>query len=235
MLWDLLISSDMHPPQPHPSCHDLATAWDVRAFAGGKCVLRIAVIAVAGLLSGCGTTSQGGGLLDKTLGLVGLQTVDSAAATQIGPELLKPVAPTRIPLRMHASDQLNNDGTNRPLSLVVKVYKLRAHEDFMRASYDAFAHAPYKGDDVISSRELVLLPGQRYEVEEVLPKEAAYLGVVAMFKSPEPYRWRFVFDLAGSAKGGVTLGAHQCALSVSQGDTVGSAVETRRLAGTVCR
>ncbi|MGI9217640.1 MAG: type VI secretion system lipoprotein TssJ [Hydrogenophaga sp.] len=201
----------------------------------GRCALTAMVVLAGSLLSGCGTTSAGGGLLDKTLGLVGLQTVDSAAAAPISPEMLKPAAPTKVPLRIHASDQLNSDGAKRPLSLVVKVYKLKAHEDFMRAPYDAFAQAPYKGDEVISSRELVLLPGQRYEVEEALPKDAAYLGVVALFKSPEAYRWRFVFDLASSAKEGVTLGAHQCALSVSQGETVGSAIETRRLAGTVCR
>lgn len=205
------------------------------AFVAGRGALFAGVIAAVGLLGGCGTTSPGGGLLDKTLGLVGLQTVDSAAATPISPELLKPAAPTKMPLRIHASDQLNSDGAKRPLSLVVKVYKLKAYEDFMRAPYDAFAQAPYKGDEVVSSRELVLLPGQRYEVEEALPKDATYLGVVALFKSPEAYRWRFVFDLASSAKAGVTLGAHQCALSVSQGETVGSASETRRLAGTVCR
>lgn len=202
------------------------------AQSAGRCALALML---GGFLGGCGTTSSGGGLLDKTLGLVGLQTVDSAAAAPISPELLKPAAPTKMPLRIHASDQLNSDGAKRPLSLVIKVYKLKAYEDFMRAPYDAFAQAPYKGDEVVSSRELVLLPGQRYEVEEALPKDAAYLGVVALFKSPEPYRWRFVFDLASSAKEGVTLGAHQCALSVSQGETVGSAAETRRLAGTVCR
>ena len=188
------------------------------------------------MLTGCGTAPAEDGLLNKTLGLVGLQTADKASAPAVvSPDLLKPVAPTKMPLRIHASDQLNTDGINRPLSLVIKVYKLKAHEDFMRAPYAAFAQAPYKGDDVVSSRELVLLPGQRYEVEEALPKDAPYVGIVAMFKSPEATRWRFVFDVASSAKEGVTVGAHQCALSVSQGETVGSAAETRRLAGTVCR
>jgi type VI secretion system protein VasD len=188
------------------------------------------------MLTGCGTAPAEDGLLNKTLGLVGLQTADKASTPPaVSPDLLKPAAPTKMPLRIHASDQLNTDGINRPLSLVIKVYKLKTHEDFMRAPYDAFAQAPYKGDDVVSSRELVLLPGQRYEVEEALPKDAPYVGIVAMFKSPEATRWRFVFDVAGSAKEGVTVGAHQCALSVSQGETVGSAAETRRLAGTVCR
>ncbi len=193
-----------------------------------------AAFALCGVLAGCGTTQSGGGLLDKTLELVGLQKMDSATVP-VNPEMLKPAAPTKMPLRIHASDQLNSDGVNRPLALVIKIYKLKAYEDFLRAPYSSFAQAPYKGEEVLASRELVLLPSQRYEVEESLPKDAAYIGVVAMFKSPEQTRWRFVFDVNGSAKEGVTLGAHQCALSVSQGETVGSALETRRLAGTVCR
>ena len=78
-----------------------------------------------------------------------LQTVDSAATAPISPELLKPSAPTKMPLRIHASDQLNSDGAKRPLSLVIKVYKLKAYEDFMRAPYDAFAQAPYKADEPV--------------------------------------------------------------------------------------
>lgn len=185
------------------------------------------------LLGACSTAKPDASFLDKTLGLIGLQTADDAPP--VTSEVLKALAPSKAALRIHASDQLNSDGANRPLSLVVKVYKLKSYEDFMRAPYAAFTQDSLKGDDVISSREIVLLPGQRYEVEENIPKEAAYLAVVALYKSPDANRWRFVFDLASSAKDGVTLGAHQCALSVSQGDTVGVAPESRRLAGTVCR
>lgn len=219
--------------------------------SGNTCVARIACAALlCALLSACGTTQPGEGLLDKALGLVGLQKLEppappaAPAMPAITPEMIKALvtpaptpapAPTKMPLRIHASNQLNSDGAKRPLSLVVKIYKLKGHEEFMRAPYASFAQASSAQEEVISSRELVLLPGQRYEVEENLPKNVTHLGVVALFKSPEPYRWRFVFDVASSAKEGVTLGAHQCALSVSQGEAVGSPAEFRRLAGTVCR
>jgi type VI secretion system protein VasD len=199
-------------------------------------------------LSACGTTPPGEGLLDKALGMVGLQKLEppappaAPAMPAITPEMLKALVtpapappPTKIPLRIHASNQLNSDGAKRPLSLVVKIYKLKGHEEFMRAPYASFTQASLSQEEVVSSRELVLLPGQRYEVEENLPKNVTHLGVVALFKSPEAYRWRFVFDVASSTKEGVTLGAHQCALSVSQGETVGSPAEFKRLAGTVCR
>jgi type VI secretion system protein VasD len=189
------------------------------------------------MISACGTTPPGEGLLDKTLGLVGLQKAEPPAAPPaISPEALKAMmGPTKMPLRLHASDQLNSGTSNRPLSLVVKVYKLKGSEAFMLAPYKSFSEASFAHEDVLSSREIVLLPGQRYEVEESLTKNVSHIGVVALFKSPEAQRWRFVFDVARNAKDGVTLGAHQCALSVSQGETVGSPPESKRLAGTVCR
>jgi type VI secretion system protein VasD len=195
----------------------------------------LCIVSLLGMLSAC-STPKSGGILDKTLELVGLQTIDGGGGAEAPKkaDLQKLIAPVRVPLRIHASEQLNSDGTNRPLSLVVKIYKLRAHEDFLRAPYAAFVDSAYKADDLLSSREVVLLPGQRYEVEENLPSGASHLGIVALFKTPEASRWRFVFDL-GSSKDGITLGAHQCALSVAQGETVGSTPETRRLAGTVCR
>lgn len=187
------------------------------------------------LLSACGTTQPDASLLDKTLGLFGLQTATDNKAVASGDDLLKALRPNRIPLRIHAGDLLNSDGAQRPLSLVVKVYKLKAYEEFLRVPYSAFSQDAYKGEEIVSSRELVLLPGQHHEVEESLPRDAPYLAVVALYKAPDAQRWRFVFDVASSAKDGITLGAHQCALSVSQGDTVGAAPENRRLAGTVCR
>lgn len=186
------------------------------------------------LISACSSAPAGGGLLEKTLGLVGLQKIEAPTTLPLSAEMLKPPAPTKISLRIHASDLLNSDETKHPLSLVVKIYKLKSYEAFLRTPYTSFSQAHYSQEDVISARELVLLPGQRYEVEENLPKDAGYLGVVALFKSPEESRWRFVFDVVGSAKEGITLGAHQCALSVSQGETIGSPAEARRLAGTVC-
>lgn len=186
--------------------------------------------------SACGTAPPGEGLLDKTLSLVGLQVAAPAGVTPVSSEMVQAItASTKIPMRIHASDQLNSGTSTRPLSLVLKIYKLKGYEDFMRSPYATFAQGAYTHEDVISSREVVLLPGQRLEVEETLPKGTKYLAIVAMFKSPDDQRWRFVFDVNRSAKQGVTLGAHQCALSVSQGETVESPTETRRLAGSLCR
>lgn len=190
---------------------------------------------LATALGGCGTNPAGDGLLDKTLGVIGLQKMERPSPAPLTPELLQAIAPTKIPLRIHASNQLNSDGATRPLSLVIKIYKLKDHEEFLHATYKSFSQGAYTHDDVISSREVVLLPGQRYEVEESLPRGTTHLAVAALFRSPDELRWRFVFDVKTNAKQGVTVGAHQCALSVAQGVPVGSPPEAQRLAGTVCR
>ncbi len=118
---------------------------------------------------------------------------------------------------------------------MVKVYKLKGLDQFMQLPYDNFAQSQLRSEDVISTRELILLPGQRYEVEELLPIGTTHLAVVALFATPEEARWRFVFDTRQSAKHGITLGAHRCALSVAQGMPIGSPAEALRLAGTACR
>lgn len=223
-----------------PTAHrpDSLTNMDEARVGSTERRIKIAcVVLLCAWLSACGTTPPGEGLLDKTLSLVGLQKMEAPpAVSAVSPDMLKAlIGPTKIPLRIHASDQLNSGNTNRPLSLVVKIYKLKSHETVMSAPYKAFTDKPFEHADVVASRELVLLPGQRYEVEETIPKNVSHIAVVALFKSPEENRWRFVFDVSGSAKEGLTLGAHQCALSVSQGETVGSPPEARRLAGTVCR
>ena len=99
--------STMHPSPLQTPRRAPNSGRSLMAQSAGRCALALML---GGFLGGCGTTSSGGGLLDKTLGLVGLQTVDSAAAAPISPELLKPAAPTKMPLRIHASDQLNSDG-----------------------------------------------------------------------------------------------------------------------------
>lgn len=174
--------------------------------------------------------------MEKALKLVGLETVEVPAELKAAKEAAAKLAPpSSVALRIHAGDQLNSAVPRRPLSLVVKVYKLRSHEQFMQLPYDAFAQAQLRSEDVIAAREVVLLPGQRYEVQEPLPSGTTHLGVVALFATPEEFRWRFVFDIRQSAEQGITLGAHRCALNVTQGAAVGSPPESLRLAGATCR
>lgn len=194
------------------------------------------VCSLVSLLAACGTRPSQGGMIDHALKFVGLEAVDVPADIKAGKEAAAKLAlPSTVRLRLHAGDQLNTKSPGNPLSVVVKIYKLKGYEHFVQLGYDAFTQPQLRSDDVLSSRELILRPGQRYEVEEPLPAGATQLAVVALFAAPEEFRWRFVFDTRQTSGQGITLGVHRCALSVAEGSPVGSPVEALRLAGTTCR
>jgi type VI secretion system protein VasD len=185
-----------------------------------------------------------GGFVDKSLEFVGLKAPENLDAAKENAASIKdginnlPVN-RDVTLRIHAGQVLNTDPTGRALSVVTRVYKLRSTAQFSQATYAMFASNDSArtafADDVISVDEVVLKPGQKYEVVETLPLTVTNIAVVALFRSPDALRWRFVFDTKAAAKTGITIGAHACALSVSEGDPVGAPPDALRLAGVQCR
>lgn len=91
------------------------------------------------------------------------------------------------------------------------------------------------GESLIAVREVVLTPGQKYEVVETLAPSVSNLAVVAQFRAPADGRWRFAFSAQAAEKTGITLGLHGCAMSVATGEPVNTAPELLRLAGVHCR
>lgn len=188
-------------------------------------------------LSGCST--QGGGAVGKALEAVGLKT--PPVVEQLPKEW--PQTPVKLPLRLHAGEQLNTDSSGRSLAVVARIYKLRAIDAFMQAPYDSFATTNTDRSeawtrDVVEMREVVMAPGQRHEVVETMAPGTSHLAVVALFRSPSEQRWRFVFDAKGtsaSGSAGITVGLHACAMSVAEGPVVDAAPETQRLAGVRCK
>ncbi|MFD2450455.1 type VI secretion system lipoprotein TssJ [Ideonella paludis] len=185
-------------------------------------------------LAACGSIGSGG-VVDKSLEAVGLKKPDTSAVNAIP----LPPAEYKVPLRIHAAEQLNSDPQGRSLSVVVRVYRLKETSAIALAPYDAFKNPDAEklafGSDVVSVREIVLTPGQHNEVVETLTPAAPYLAVVALFRSPAQGRWRFVFDGKAAQQKGVTLGVHGCALSVAVGDPLNAPPETLRLAGVRCQ
>jgi type VI secretion system protein VasD len=146
--------------------------------------------------------------------------------------------PRKVSLRVHAGPQLNHDVQERPLSLVLRIYKLKTASTFRQAPYEVFATAgkdkEFLGDDMLEMREVLLTPGQRLAAEEKLPREAAVLGVVALFHARSPQRWKFAFDAAEAEKTGLVLGAHGCALTVAHGQPLQAPVDALMLGGAPC-
>jgi type VI secretion system protein VasD len=190
-------------------------------------------VALAVAVSGCASTSGGDGMVGKTMEMLGLKAPESREEAKA----MVPVART-LTLRVHAGDQLNTDAQMRSLSVVVRVYKLRRLDAFLAAPYTAFGDAASEkqsfGDDVVDVREVVMRPGQKHEVVETMPNDAGYIAVAALFRAPAEGRWRFAFDAKQAAKSGVTLGLHNCAISVASGSPERAPPEALRLAGVQC-
>ncbi|APA67599.1 type VI secretion system lipoprotein TssJ [Janthinobacterium sp. 1_2014MBL_MicDiv] len=164
-------------------------------------------------LAGCAGGAIG------TLANAALQMTGMARPAPELPDAQKP--PRNVSIRLHAAQRLNTDAQGRPLALVARIYKLRQNATFEQAPYDSFLDAQREkaalGADLMDVKEVLLVPGQRYEVQEKVSKEAYFIGIVALFRAPAAQRWRATFAAADAERGGITVGLHACALSVDGG------------------
>lgn len=182
-----------------------------------QCLLLLTLGLCTIALSGC----AGNGAITGALEAAGLRRPAEV------PDLHK--APRTISIRLHASGKLNVDAQGRTLALVTRIYKLRQSAAFEQAPYDTFLSAQKEKDafgaDLLEVKEVILVPGQRYEVLEKVSREAYFVGVVALFHAPAAQRWRLAFSAAEAEKTGMTIGAHACALTVG-----GSSAQVARYA-----
>lgn len=199
----------------------------------------IALIAAMSL-AGCetaGKLGEGlGNMGDKALETIGFKKPEVPQTPEL-PESAKPAR--HLKLRLAASDSLNVDAAGRSLTLVVRIYKLRASTAFLNAPYETFGNSAKEkevlGDELIESREIVLLPGQQQQISERWAREATHVGVVGLFRAPAPQRWRYAFELETfQLDEGFVLGAHACTLSVASGEPVGTTSAAMKFNSTAC-
>ncbi len=137
------------------------------------------------------------------------------------PDLPDAQKPARnVAIRLHAGPNLNAGAGKQPYALAVRIYKLRQSTAFQRMPFAAFLsqHSEQEmlGNDLLEVKEVMLIPGQRYEVTEKVTREAYYIGVVALFRTPAEERWRAVMPAADAEKHGITIGLHACAISAGE-------------------
>ena len=199
-----------------------------------------AVLLAALALAGCETVGELGEGLgnmgDKALETIGFKKPELPQTPEL-PESAKPAR--RLKLRLAASDSLNVDAAGKSLSLVVRIYKLRSPTAFLNAPYETFGNGNKEkealADELIESREIVLLPGQQQQINERWAREATHIGIVALFRAPAPQRWRYAFELETfQLDEGFVLGAHACTLSVASGEPVGVSSAAMKLNSTAC-
>ena len=144
-----------------------------------------------------------------------------------------------VPLRMHAGFNLNAGEDGQGNAVVVRMFKLREVAPFMSAPYVAFGNTSRErealGDSLMEVREVVLTPGQQLESSERLSGEAAFLGLVVLFRNPAPERWRVAFARDDLDKAGAMIGMHRCAMTVTIGKVHGmNAAQLALLTPTDC-
>ncbi|MFC0254465.1 type VI secretion system lipoprotein TssJ [Massilia consociata] len=172
-----------------------------------RTVSLLTALLSAALLAGCG----GGGFAASALEASGIRKPPEL------PDAQKP--PRQVLVRLHASGKLNADKHGQALALAVRLYKLRRKDAFEQAPYSAFltpdAERASLGADLLEVREIMLVPGQRYEVTEKVSHEASHLAVVALFQRPAEGRWRATFPAEEAQRNGLTVGLHACALTTN--------------------
>lgn len=146
--------------------------------------------------------------------------------------------PRYVSVKLHASPALNIDAQGQSLSLVARLYKLKSPDAFWKAPYATFGNAAKEkellGDDIVEVRDIQLVPGQQINLREKMSRDVGYVGIVALFHSPAPQRWRYVFAAGKLEFGGLAMGAHACSLSVLAGEPLYLDPALARLGPGVC-
>lgn len=226
-----------HRPCSSAFCRDGYRACNNKSIVAGIASLML-------ILGGCGNTparaeapaNAAGGTgswlekaTDKALELTGLKK----------PELPDSALPDRrIAWRLHASPSLNTLPDGQSLALLVRIYRLRSPDSFLQAPADTFGDAAREkellGDDLVSVREVQLVPSQHHETTDKLPRDIGHVGIVALFHHPAMGRWRYAFAVAPSELTGIDIGVHACAMTVHGGQPIGMSSERVRSAAVSC-
>ena len=184
----------------------------VLSFLSPRRIIRLLwIVCCATLLSGCLTGAA-------------VQVVGAAVDIALESSGLKKREPDNgertVSLRLNTGEVLNSTDDGEPLALLVRIYQLKSDTGFASISYTQFVDnetgKTMLGEDLVSVRELTLLPGKTYSIEEKMPANAKVLGVVALFHSPATARWKYAFDREGSLESGISLGFHACSISQQQ-------------------
>lgn len=131
-----------------------------------------------------------------------------------------------IAITIHGGDALNTSDSGEALSVVVRLYQLRSETGFSAMSQiqaeDERAGLAALGDELVTVREITVLPGRTYRLQEHLDGAARFIGLVALFHTAAPGQWKVAFAREGLADSGIAIVLHACAMSVVGGKIASS-------------
>lgn len=186
------------------------------------------------------TLVAGIGLLMATSGCSIFGGSDNVEKTEkTSPATNTDTASKPVPVNIFAGNNVNRGNSDKPLALVVRMYLLHEPDKFEQMSFDTLVDADKTkdmlGSDLVESREVLFVPGQQYSGKATAPQGNGYLGVVALFRDPAPMRWRVVFDLNKTGNKPITIGLHDCAMTVTSGATLNKqGLDLDRLSNARC-
>jgi type VI secretion system protein VasD len=207
LLMDLMLVFRNAVQQCWMALHRFRLRSGVRSKAAG--VLTIALTGCL-MLDGCSTAAiTTGKVAELALSVIGLKMPGSGDAP----------SPKTVELHIAGTRDLNAGEDGQGLSTVVRLYKLRDRTGFLSMPYSEFGAADKEkaslGTDLVDVKELVLAPGQILDLQEKMPGDIRYLGVVALLRAPDPQRWRFAFSLAKADSSPIAVAVNACAMSAA--------------------
>jgi type VI secretion system protein VasD len=102
--------------------------------------------------------------------------------------------PVRTKTYLQAEADLNPDASGRASPVVVRVFELKSDAEFVAADFFALYEREREalGSSLLSRQEYVLKPGEWRELWLPVPRDTAYIGVIAAFRDIRTARWRTV-------------------------------------------
>lgn len=183
-------------------------ACDAVTVARAGAIL-LAVIFAGGVLSGCASSAA--------------SIATSVVMTAMGVKKDQgPPPPKNITVHVDTANNLNADAQGRGLSVVLRIYKLKDATAFKQASseklLDPESAKAVLGQDLLESKEELLIPGQHYLFKEKVDAQNGYLALAVFFRKPHPQRWKLIVPTADLKENNpLIVGAHACALNVTSG------------------
>lgn len=105
-----------------------------------------------------------------------------------------------VEVGLSSTANLNMNQSSEPLPVVVRVYQLAQRQAFDSASFEAIWKDDLAtlGDSLLTKEEIVMDPAYQRALEMPRHEQARFVGVIAIFRDPEPDRWRDIQELSSS-------------------------------------
>ncbi len=98
--------------------------------------------------------------------------------------------PIKLNMNIAAAQNINPDDNGQASPLEVRIYQFESIHDFERKDFFSLYQGPGKPEGLLEEKYLILLPGEKEEIESDLNPRARYVGILAAFRDIDEAVWR---------------------------------------------